>query len=564
MKRLNNLLLITLLILSIAFYGFNILRSVFIDTGVSDEGFLLNQVNGRSIDGIKDWYLPFSDFLTPIWSISDGNLPVYRTLGLLIFFILLLPSIFLTITRKHWILTTIFIINFAFSGLALSRYLLVTPGYQNLILIASVSSVIPLVFIITRQPKAEIKNMKIMIFLLLYLAINLLLITSSRISGGAAYLAAIWVVFSLNLKQRHSFIFLGVITLPVLAFFIFDINNWQQRIKFSVKIAQIVDPSGYSIKSEVIDFVQPTIPILIAFAIGIILSQPKSQFKMFYLTLLSTVGLASIALGINRIGILLICITTVSIYQEFGKSYPIRLLLSFFIISLIPFWSVFGSNTPAVGNLHFILIGIVFLLLGLNKISTQLSETHEMKSFKVMLPKFQLLTLVPLIYFGIVTENSGYGKSLSDWSLDRHNLTIKASNFTIKALDRPNASRQNLGTTRILDLSYFHPGIIYKLGGIQYPVSLSDYKYKSTVKRQLSEIHKYVTEIDAKGAEYVLVKLKNDSSRSCVYLSELVEDRELMRELNAKSWTGKYFVEKTVQVKGLNESFGLARLCHLR
>jgi hypothetical protein len=529
---------------------------------VSDEGFLLNQVNGRSLDGIQNWYLPFTDFLAPIWKLSEGNLSVYRMLGLIVFFIFLLPSIYLTVTIKHRIVSSIVLVNFAFSGLALSRYLLVTPGYQNLILIASVASVIPLVYVITQLPDGEFKSKKSQICILLFLAINLLIITSGRISGGAAYLGAIGVVFGLSFKPRQFFSYLGVIALPTFALFAFDINNWRQRIVFSYKIAQVVDPSGYSIISEVIDFVQPTFPLLIAFATGILLSRPRFQLRIFYLTLLPIICLISIALQINRIGILLLCIITTFAFKQLGKSYSFFPMLSFFVISLIPFWTVFGSNTPAVGNLHFILIGIVLLLVGLNKFLPHSSENCEKQKFQDMLSKFLMLTLVTLLYFGIVTENSGYGKSLSDWSLGGHNLKSNSANMTFKILDDTQVSTQTLRAPRILDLSFFHPGIIYKLGGLQYPVSLSDYKYKSNLKVQLFEIQKYVKDYNSEGADYVLVKLKEGSSRSCQYLSELVEDRELMKELTDKTWAAKYSVEKIVQVRGSAGFFGLARLCH--
>jgi len=552
----------TLLTLSVVFYGFNIFRSVFIDTGVTDEGFLLNQVNGRSKDGIKNWYLPFTDFLGPIWNVSEGNLSVYRILGLVLFFIFLLPSLYLATTTKHWLVSSIVLVNFAFSGLALSRYLLVTPGYQNLILIASVASVIPIVHLITQIPEGKIKSKKITNFILLFLAINLLLISSGRITGGAAYLGAIGVVFALNLNLKQLFSYLGIIALPTCAFFAFDINNWRQRISFLYKIAQIVDPNGYSIMSEVIDFVQPTSPILIAFITGILLSKPKFQLRRFYLALLTTICLGSILLQINRIGIFLLCIITTLVFQQLGKFYPFRLTFSFFLISLIPFWTVFGSNTPAVGNLHFILIGIVLLLVALKKFHSLFSESHKNTNFQEMLPKFLVIALVTLLYFGLVTENSGYGKALSDWSLGNHNMQSKSKNLTVEILNGTLVGEQTSRAPRILDLSYFHPGIIYKLGGLQFPVSLSDYKYKSHLKTQLFEIQKYMNEFNSVSADYVLVKLNENSLHSCQYLSDLVEDRELKKELIAKIWASKYYVEKIIEVRGIDGLFGLVRLCH--
>ena len=556
--------MITLLTLSIAFYGFNIFRSIFVDIGVSDEGFLINQVNGRSLDGIENWYLPFTDFLAPLWELSEGNLSVYRFLGLIVFFIFLLPSLYLTVTKKQWIVSSIVLVIYAFSGLALSRYLLVTPGYQNLILIASVASVIPLVYVVTQVSGDVFKSKKIMICVLLFLAVNLLIITSGRISGGAAYLGVIGVVFGINLKPRQFFSYFGVIALPTFALFAFDINDWQQRISFSYNIAQIVDPSGYSFFSEVIDIVQPTFPLLIAFITGILLSRQNFQLKVFYVTLLTAICLISIALQINRIGILLLCMIMTLAFRQLGKSYSFILTFSFFVISLIPFWTVFGSNTPAVGNLHFILIGIVLLFVALNKFQSHFSKTHQIQKFQEMLPKFLVLTLVALLYFGIVSENSGYGKSLSDWSLGGHNLNSKSAIMKIKILDDTQVGRQTLRAPRILDLSFFHPGIIYKLGGLQYPVSLSDYKYKSTLKVQLSEIQKYIKESNSERAGYILIKLNESSPHNCQYLSELVEDRELKKELTDKTWVAKYSVEKIVQVRGLDGSFGLAKLCHLR
>jgi len=550
------------LLVCIVFYAFNIFRSIFSELGISDEGFLLNQVNGRATEGIRTWYLPFTDFLFPIWRLSGGSLSIYRLYGLFFFLVFLTLSFYLLkMVKDYWRTRILILIIFALSGLGLSRYLLVTPGYQSLILMSSVASVVPALFLAKGSYINRFKYPIINSLIILFLSINLLIIASSRITGGVTYFATISVFLFLNYGPVKCLKYLLMIGVPTAIFFVFNISDWQERVLFSYQIAKIVDPTGYSILAEILDVCLPLIPLLIAFVLGIYTAKPSVPPKRVLFFVLSFSLVVSIVVQINRISLFLISILVAILFNQLVKVFSTRQTFSYFFVSLIPYVTVFGSNTPAAGNFHLMLIGFVLAFLALS--NREISENRMTLTLETNPLKFPLilLALVILTYLGMVTENSGYGKPLTDWKLGSHQVLADSNRFKIDYISDPLSIKRELINSKILDLSYFHPGIILKLGGLPYPMSLSDAKYKSNLRPQLDGIKREANKNPGHGKKLILVKLRDNPSYSCKLLSQHVQDQELSSELTALPWTGDYSVAITIELSGEVGKYGLLKPC---
>jgi hypothetical protein len=544
------------------FYAFNIFRSIFSELGISDEGFLLNQVNGRTIEGVRPWYLPFTDVLFPIWKLSGESLSIYRLCGLLLFLLFLTPSCYLLrMVGDYWRTRISILIIFTLSGLGLSRYLLVTPGYQSLILMSSVASVVPTLFLARRKPKGRFTYPIQNSLIILFLSTNLLIIASSRITGGVTYLATLMVFLCLNYGPIKSIKYLFMVGVPTAMFFIFNLNDWQERVLYSYQIAKIVDPTGYSILAEIFDLCLPLIPLSIALIIGIYTTKPYRPIKRVLILLLFFSFVVSIAVQINRVSLFLISVLVANLFNRISKLYSVKQTVSYFFVSLIPYVTVFGSNTPAAGNFHLVLIGFVLSFLALCNGEIPKNKMNLTIEADPLKPTLILLALVILIYFGMVAEKSGYEKSLTDWKLSSHRVLAESTSFEIDYLFDPLSTKGQVKNSKILDLSYFHPGIILKLGGLPYPMSLSDAKYKSNLRPQLDGIKREADRNPVHKRKFILVKLRDDSPYSCNLLSKHVQDEELASALTALPWEGDYSVAVTIALPGEVGKYGLLKPC---
>ena len=547
------------------FYVFNLVRSIFAEVGVSDEGFLLNQVNGRAVEGIKAWYLPYTDFLSPVWSLSGGDVSIFRFIGICSYLILLVPSLMILATKSTTPGLVISIaIVFSISGLGLSRYLLVTPGYQYLSLVFSICMVIPALFFMEKDTRTQHNWIPKSFWILTFMAAAGLLIFSSRATGGSVYFLVLWLVFFLTLGMKKSTIYIFLIGLPTLIFVVLDISQWRERLSFGYLITQLIDPQGYSVISECIDISGPLIPILSSFLIGYLRSKPESDHKGILGGLLIVVCGLGIFLQVNRLSLMAMCLLVVIFTGKNLAHHSFRRSLAYFLLLLLPYLTVFGSNTPAAGNLPNVLIGLVLVFLYFNP-TPFFKDTNKLR-IRNQLPKrsFLIVALLLLSYIGLTTQNSGYGKQLSDLRKENQSHTYLPQDYKLTFLRDADLRTEYSGKNRILDLTFFNPGLIFYVDSLQFPVSISYGARNKQLKLELLAINRSIKEYDIEPtgrATYILAEIESTFNSSCTQLSEIVGNKRLARELKYSPLEGEYKVDALIEKSSPKTVFGILKHC---
>jgi hypothetical protein len=546
------------------FYSINLSRSVIASSGISDEGFLLNQVNGRSVEGIQDWYLPYTDFLVVIWDLAGYNLPVFRTFGILIYLAILIPTIvILTIKSRFHLSMLAQILIFSISGLGLSRYLLVTPGYQYLSLIFSVGAIVPTLYLIKSLNKELILPHLHSFLILAFLSLSGLVIFSARISGGIVFYFVILVALILEIRPATAVRYFIIIATPTILAFFLNINNWRDRIFFTYSLTQLYDPEGYSLVSEVIDIATPLFPMLSSFFIAFLVSKGKRNINWIQIPMLMLLGAGLIYSQVNRLTLFLICVMTYLLSDHLLKNQNVTKSLSVILVAITPFLTVFGSNTPAAGNHLNLLIGLVLVYFFSIQFSVSPSKGNLPSIVKAPNLFFVSLALLTLVYLASTTQTTGYGKRLPDLNLLQRVQTTAYHELTLEYLDKqafPASPRKN---PRILDLTKFNPGLIYLVKGLPYPVSLSYGSRGSQVISELGAIRESMKKygIHEGDDNYILVQMASMQTSECVRLTDAIADKSLASYLVKTGWSSRYSVKILIENKSEKLRFGIMKAC---
>lgn len=547
------------------FYCINLIRSIFAEVGVSDEGFLLIQVNGRSLEGIKDWYLPYTDFLVPLWNLSGNELPLFRTFGLVVYLVILVPTFVLLANKPQARLSIISLVTlFCLSGLGLSRYLLVTPGYQYLTLVFSVGAVVPVLYLleVSAKKRSPLKGKEL--WVVLFLSISELIIFSSRITGGLIFFLIISVLLLSTTNQFTTIKKLTLIALPVSIFIILDINYWQDRIQFIYSVTQLIDSKNYSILSESIDITKPMIPLLFSFLIALISVSKEKNSGSRWMILLTTLWVITILAQINRLGLISISILFFILSRKLVAEYSIKVSIQFLSVALIPYLTVFGSNTPAVGNYPNLLIGLVLVFLYTRRFAGNREATPPTDRVEFSQHLFTFLALMLLAYIAISSQISGYGKNLPDMKITSLTKSSIPSNIIITDLGNHHLTDSPRSPLRILDLTYFNPGLIYHLQGLPYPISLSYGSRDSNLDLALSAIRESIKEFGVQEsgvAPYVLVRVRPNLDQRCYSLALVTADDKLSAALKKFGWNNKYSIQTLITNKEEDLQYGLLKAC---
>jgi hypothetical protein len=501
-------------------YVRNILTSIYLYVGSSDEGYQMLQVQGRNQEGVHTWYQPYLDILAPMWKISGENIKTYRILGISFFIITLSVSAFLLTKRFSVSLTgLLFFITACLSGLGISRYLLVTPGYQYLVLVGSVSSLLPLLYILIGRHDREIQLTPEVTFYLVVLSFFELIICSGRISSGLIFAFSLSLLLKLSLPRSILIKSLVIIQSPTLLVYCSNFSGWRDRAIFTVTNARIADPRGYSVVHEIYDVLFPVIPILTAYFVGSNWKciKSKNPFNIINFVLLATF-LITLSLGVNRF--IFACISVLfyligRVIGASGHSSPHIPL----IISLIPYLCVFGSNTPAAGNFHNLIIGATIVLIAYtsnNRDSLNLRIDSSVRKFLLLAPIYSALLL---FYIGLTSESTGYGKDLNSTHHAVSRIETLESIYSLETKSEESSIElSKISGQSVLDLSFFNPGLIFYLGGNPYSLSLPGIDYLWNLQATLRNIEKIDFSKEGKlsqQAKYILVESDHAVDEEC-------------------------------------------------
>jgi hypothetical protein len=544
--------------------------------GLTDEGFAINALRERIINGFSSHSLTFSEPLVGLFWIAGENIYLYRLAGLIILvaivILFLLKNITTSLNQNILLLlisTYLFISILAIPSVF--RYLLVTPSYQWTLLVCST---ILNVLLLGRQPSRKFYR----IILNVSLTILIFAMTLSRpTSGGVALISVLLYLLSVESWKSKSAIYIvfSQVTLS-LTVFVFDISNLRSRFLEIVSASQAGDPKGYDLISEIADvvsgiFILSVISIAVFLFTRYILSSTNidsskslgknsSRFILaftgtFILVLLLISELTSLVLGQKYI--LIVSVFTAILAATFIK---IREYFGMFVISFLPFTSQFGSNTPALGNIQILLICQSLLLIGVSirafSMDSQRIEerkiTHNFDQLSLLLFAFALIfSLLMFNSFAKSQVGNNYEKTLYPKAASKS--TVNGLHYTfekLQSLDKFSKEANLERNEEIIDLSSFHPGLILYAGGISAQRWIPDKYFIYRIKEQIQFVMILHGESMKKQGTNILVETNLKTiPKQCTELSGLMAVTEISNELKNQGFDPK------VRFKGLYSSF---------
>jgi hypothetical protein len=198
-------------------------------------------------------------------------------------------------------------------------------------------------------------------------------------------------------------------------------------------------------------------------------------------------------------------------------------------LALLPIVSQFGSNisasylvmpTIATGFLH------LFLSSTTPRSTSNIPSIQYLSSFCYALISFSLFFLQA--NFSTTSYENGYGSS--SFKKDQQSRLIYASEKmqNIATLRDDVGEYIDMRGLRILDLSNWHPGVIYYLDAMQFPISTVDKVFNSTLRQQ---VYNTLNQEELQRIRYVvpiIVESKNSSPKlTCQRLVDYTLDPKL-------------------------------------
>jgi hypothetical protein len=469
---------------------------------LSDEAFNLNQQDFRLMEN-KDYVMPYTEVTHLIYKFVGGDVYRFRLFGIAILLILsLAPAViillksllhkkFLDIRFEPYLLfiLSVLLIPSTFG------FLLLTPGYQWLVGIGH-SIIFSTIFLF---PKVRITNAdKILILVLVNSGVCLTLL--GRFSSGMLLLAISFVYIALNVtKLGKHFLIFELLAVSALFFILILVFDYHKKIIFGIKATSSLQSENLNLISEITDTTK-----------GVLFFSFVIFFQFFYLRILLKFKYKVNILIVFPIVMLNIFISNYLFefwknYFTFSQSFLLFLFTSvsglivalsrikisqlFLYIPLgcLPILSNFGSSNSIFTNeqpyyqssIYFVIVGILLFMQDIKK--------------KILNTVFFLLLILSVIFAIFVNSysNQTYGKLLKE----QNNLVTYSKDSLLYSKERIknmtffkynaqlNGMREN---EKVLDLSYWHPGLARMLEISSVPFGQWDKFYKSTLQNQFT------------------------------------------------------------------------------
>ena len=457
--------------------------------GLSDESYLYSQLISSAKD--DDSTAMFATILGVPFNWLNGSILNYRLFGILIVSAIaiitgVLVERMLRQDKSNSYSLSLAVLSSVTVLLIPStfRYLLLNPGYQWLIILTSVVASISLIRL--TDAKTLSKKTFAILFISLFLVLQISLYTR------VTYFLIIFTILLISVlfvKKESQTSYLILIFGSILFFVLtqsFLLSKWKEIIINASKI----DPNGYSIFSEIAD-----VSVSILLVAGTLLVGNKlltrensfSQPKLFYfvfMTLGISLLLAWIIFSRDRLAPFVFFCTILT-----GKFVPSTTQLlnqkgKFFfliLVSFLPVYSQFGSNTSALSNSNFVLISLSLLLVISSPFRAK-DPGHLISFFAAMLACVALMQVVnSQRSFETSLDNSRKIKILGDDLFTSNEIAQNIDNF------KQNFERAKIpADEKILDLSFFHPGGGLFLNHEVLPLGTADRFFEETFFEQFT------------------------------------------------------------------------------
>lgn len=472
---------------------------------LTDESFnLMNLGNSE-----KNSVWPYARVLGPIFNLLNKNISEYRLFGLSFLILVCFFGALVTIKNADKkigpssltlsLLVTLQIVIILFIP-SVFRYLLVTPGYQWLLIVNSILLVIILIGVI---PKIDGLNLSMKLALI---SVSFILLTMglARLSGGiiaflSASLSLAWRRDLPTLKKMVVFFYCSILLICV-GFLLLNYELLKNYASTLVNFSQVL-PQAFSLKSEILEILLPVLLLLVLIGLSKLAlnfcSKRISTKRMHFLKRIYIFGaLPLIALFLSTSGFsldfqlphiflavfcLVIIISTLNL--KIADLYILPLIF-------LPYLTLFGSSTPAYGNWQTILFCIYSLTIFYSCCSNPIPEEGRYEKEDLI-----IILLIISVLFSILANrisSDTYEKALlPSYSPIDSNTSLNYSSNKLKSIKAFRLDAFKNGFTpnnAILDLSYFHPGLALMLDSFTEPSTIYDRYFEKSLDKQVEKL----------------------------------------------------------------------------
>jgi hypothetical protein len=411
------------------------------------------------------------------------------------------------------------------------RFLLVTPSYQW---IALTSSFI-LFFLLSQLNDIELRKDS---YILFFASIFVFFIELARFSSGFA----VWLLISGYIYKRVGFKKTLIFNSFLISINAIYLTLYHEAFLTNLKrLLQLpkIDPIGANLVNEFWDVGKSSILVYLLITVSINLTSlvfqpPKendsAKKNIRPVTVVQTLVLIFLfqLIGYREFVHLVAYLTLIicGILIGLSKQKSDSLLL---YLAMLPIVSQFGSNISA-SYLVMPMISTGFLYLFLssttNRPTSSVPSIQYLSSFCYALISFSLFFLQA--NFSTTSYENGYGSS--SFKKDQQSRLIYASEKmqNIATLRDDVDEYIDISGLRILDLSNWHPGVIYYLNAMQFPISTVDKVFNSTLRQQ---VYNTLNQEELQRIRYavpIIIESKNTSPKlTCQRLFDYTLDPKL-------------------------------------
>lgn len=509
--------------------------------GIADESHAISMVKQRllSTENSKPW--PFSIVTYPFFKLAGQDIYLFRLYSFLFVVVIAFTvgSLILKVNRNRFpfeFRAMLAIIGFcAVIAIPTSfRYLLITPSYQWTILVSS--TLIFTIWYVEITSTEFSRNKEISYDFLM--STFLLAMTMSRVSSGL--LSFFMILFAKYLRgdsKRRLTCFIAFFVSEMVILVLSYPKSIQNTFDFAALVSKI-DPSYLDLSAEVLDVLSPLVVLATGFFLPV---QIKS-----YVTKIRRVKLADFRKKVHvKIALLgLFFFSVREMYVDVGLFSTCRLFIistlfgllvqvhvkrniraHIFLVAVLPISSQFGSNISASYLFTAQIISLFALIV-----------MHFCFDDSKVLPKGSYLSLLSII---VIIAISVYSKS----SYERENESVVRKIDPETSLWYSESRLQNIEHLRsdvlrngdpeyslVMDLSFWHPGVILYMNKIPMPFFIGDIRYEKTLKEQTSfVIEKNLAFIGDRKFGVILEDVTMDYDGRCLALQDFIDNVELRK-----------------------------------
>ncbi len=537
--------------------------------GLTDEAYGLSNAVDRAKNGQTGSTALFADITSPVLALVNFNVYYFRLVGVVILGLLcvLLAGFNLfskqEFHRKSKAFTVLLLSVMIFTIPMNFRYLLITPSYQWIVLVFSILSVLLTLVII------DLRSDKFVLSFLLSLSI--FTVTLARPTSGIVIwlLVNIYLFFERDIKKNKRIYQIN--SFLIMVFVTYTILNWTTLKSFVFKYMNLkhVDPNGSNLINEILDVAYALVFIWSIFYIGRLivklfllpykLESHSKKIKSFIVILfLSVYPIWHIAFVFRDLSHVLLSsyafLLGVLVIINNQSALNFRMLL----LSSAPVLTQFGSNTSASYLISPFLISLtIYSIFSSNEIegARLVPETSRRENIQNGIKALLCLSLMLLV---LSQSKFSYETDLPGKNLVKD--PVSSLYYSSQKLERIQEFRRDAKVSgefsgqRILDLSFWHPGIISYLGGLQFPFGLDNKAFRDTMDFQVRTTVNQVRDYEFNSSLSVIVETSQVApTKRCSKLIEYIEDESLKRllienEFNPELYNLSVYVSDKVDI----------------